>query len=98
MEFFFTHVAHSSLRLRITDNSGMSETRLSGMYPHAYTGSEIYATLVHLCHLYQRERERTGVKPLTPLVILFCVVSKKSTFDLRFLAYLAIPLKLLNKI
>jgi len=30
-----THVAHCSLRLRITDNSGMSKTRFSGMYFHA---------------------------------------------------------------
>lgn len=32
---FFTHTAHCSLRLRITDNGGMSKTRFSGMYSHA---------------------------------------------------------------
>lgn len=83
----FTHVAHCSLGLRITDNGGMSKTRFSGMYSHAdkvrrqvdrsntWTFKS-FITWRERTKERKRERVRTGVKPLTTAVILFCVVSK----------------------
>lgn len=81
----FTHVAHCSLGLRITDNGGMSKTRFSGMYSHAdkvrrQVDRSNTWTFKSFILWRERKRERkkdgTGVKPLTTAVILFCVVSK----------------------
>lgn len=81
----FTHVAHCSLGLRITDNVGMSKTRFSGMYSHAdkvrrqvdrSNTCTFKSFITWRERTKERERDGTGVKLLTTAVILFCVVSK----------------------